>query len=191
MTDFEKYSLILGLLNLFLLLVGFIFAYFQLRGAKIEIRTLNAHHADNHDWNRRYAAQEALRNYNYSLLSSPLQTSFDYLNSLDSIPVSQIEEKFAENTELQSDLHQLLNYYEALARGINQGIFDENVIKSARRNAMVRCERSFRNYIEKRRQNVSPRAWIELSHITMKWAREDSDVELRPLTGDTELREAE
>ena len=183
MTDFEKYSLVLALTNIVLLIVGFIFAYLQLRGARAEIRTLNVHHADNHDWNRRHAAQEALRNYNYSLLSSPLQTSFDYLNSLDSIPVSQIEDKFSENTDLQSDLHQLLNYYEALARGINQGIFDEDVVKSARRNAMVRCERSFRNYIEKRRQNVSPRAWVELSHITTRWAAENSDVEIRGLTG--------
>ena len=61
--------------------------------------------------------------------------------------------------------------------------FDEDVVKSARRNAMVRCERSFRNYIEKRRQNVSPRAWVELSHITTRWAAENSDVEIRGLTG--------
>lgn len=183
MTNFEIYSLNLACANIALLIIGFCFAYLQLKAASREIHALNQHHSDYHDWHRRHATQEALRYYNYSLLSSPLQTSFDYLNSAESISVTQIEERFKENPNLLSDLHQLLNSYEALARGVNQGIFDEDVLKSARRNAMVRCERSFRNYIEMRRQNISPRAWIEFSYITQKWSSEITSVEVRPLTG--------
>lgn len=186
MTDFEKYSLILGSFNIFLLIVGFVLAFLQLRGARNDIQTLNHHHSENHDWNRRKAAQEALSKYDHTFLSSPVHENFDYLNVMDPIPIAEIEEKFAKNNSLQSDIHNILNYYEALARGINQQIFDESVVKSAIRNSVIRCERSFLNFIEKRRRNVNPRAWIELSHIATKWANETSIVEVRKLTGNAQ-----
>jgi len=156
-----------------------VFAILQLRGTRQEIRTLNLHHAENHEWNRRIAAQEALRLYNYNLQSSSLRASFDYLNCFDSIPLETISKEFEANKNLQSDLHELLNFFEALARGIHQGLFDELVIKSARRTDLVRCERAFRNYIDKRRDTVNSRVWVELSHLAAEWANEENSIQRR------------
>ena len=179
MNDFEYWSLVLGGVNLLLIIIGFAFAFFQVLGARRELRVLNRHHADNHDWNRRVAAQEAVAKFNYSILASPLQISFDFLNAMDPISVTKIDEELKANANLQNELHELLNYYEGLARGINQGILDETVVKIARRTEMQRCERAFRDYIEKRR-GFSPRAWLQLSYIAGKWAGEETTVELRP-----------
>ena len=188
MNDFEFYTLMASALNLLLIIVGFGFAAVQIHAAKRELTAIKQSHVENHDWNRRVAAQEALRAYNYSLLSSPLQSSFNYLNTSDSFSITEIENKFENESSLQSDLHQLLNYYEGLARGINQAIFDEEVVKTARCNAMIKCERAFRNYIEQRRSSYNVRAWIELSNIVDRWNSESHGVLLRKITGDSDSK---
>ena len=182
MTTFEKATLIIGILNLLCLVIGFIIALVQIKNSSNALslqlsdtqkvlENNNLLHQADHDWNRRLAAQEALRHFNYSLLDSPLREKFDYLTLKRAIPLQEILEAFNQNATLRSNAHQLLNYYESLARGINQGIFDEEVIKVARKNAMSMNVIAFQHYITDRR-TISPKAWLELTDIVQKWKDE-------------------
>lgn len=173
----ETVSLIVDISIPLIMVAGFYLAFTQLR----EIRKT---HQENHDWNRRIAAQEALRSYPYSILSADLQEEFDYLNKSDSISIEKIKEAFDRAPNLQKDLHQLLNFYESLARGIHQQIFDEDVVKAARMGAMIRTERAFRNYINRRREISSPNAWSDYTRIVSHWRSEiEPKVILKDKTG--------
>lgn len=183
MSTFEIASLIISAITLVALMAGLYYAIRQINVAVQQLADTNKIHQSNHEWNRRNAAQEALRQYNYSLLTSPLQDTFNYLNVTESIPLSVINKHFEAHKGLQGDLHELLNFYEGLARGINQALFDEEVIKAARKNAMIRTERAFENYLIDRRNKISPLAWKDLSSIISHWKNLDDFVPPRTKTG--------
>jgi hypothetical protein len=176
MTPYETWAISLQATLICVFLIGFSATVYQ-------IRQIKKTHKENHDWNRRLAAQQALRSYSYSEISRELHRAFGFLDDHDSLPISKIEEKFGEEEDLKMHLHQLLNFYEALARGVSEGVFDEHVIRSARMGAMMRAEKSFRNYIDNRRKITSARAWCELSEICTKWYSEINTKERRELTG--------
>lgn len=182
MTTYELLTVIISSASLIILVIGLLYGAKQIKNALVQIADTRRIHQDNHDWNRRLAAQEALRSYNYSLLSSPIQMVFNYLNVSEPIPLKNIQLEFDKDKTLQSDLHQLLNFYEGLARGIHQALFDEDVVKAARKNAMVMVEKGFLNYIENRREEVNQYAWSELSAIIGKWKNEDNHVSSRVRT---------
>jgi hypothetical protein len=190
MTTFEILSLVISGVTLLALLIGLLYGAGQLRCAN---RSLDASsksldeskciHQQNHDFGRRHAAQDALRAYDYSVLSGSLNEAFKFLQMKEPVPLVDIQSAIKEKEGIQRDLHQLLNFYEGLARGINQGIFDEKVIKAARKNAMIVAERGFQNYINKRRTDMNPRAWSELSSICSRWQAADNHVPPREKTG--------
>lgn len=190
MTTYEKITIALSILSFLTILVGLIYgalqlknAAAQLQGAAEQLGLTKEIHRENHEWSRRLAAQEALREYSYSVVSGPLQEEFDYLNITEPLSLASIEQKFGEHRSLQKDLHQLLNFYEGLARGINQGLFDEEIVKSARKNSIVMADKSFQNYIAKRRTEMNSTAWRQLSSIASKWESEDHFVPARAQTG--------
>ena len=95
MTEYEIISIAISSITAIIAFVGVLYMSFQLKA--------------NHDWNRRIAAQEALKEYNQSALSSNLQSEFDYLNRSEPIPLRDVLEKFGQRPELQLELHQMLN----------------------------------------------------------------------------------
>lgn len=140
MNTHQIISLFLQGLTLVVFIIGFTLTFYQ-------VRQLKRQHKENHDWNRRLAAQNALLQYDYSEVSRELNRVFQFVDRTDALSSSEINESLLQNKELKTHLHQLLNFYEGLARGINQGVFDESVIKAGRMGAMMRSELSFRNYI--------------------------------------------
>ena len=140
---------------------------------KEQIQAAYKVNAADHDWNRRMASQAALKEYNQSILSSALQSEFDYLNCTESIPLEKILDGFNKHPALQNELHQLLNFYEGLARGVFQNIYDEEVIKAGRRSAMMKAFRAFNSYIEMRRKTSSPTAWTDLGSLVAQWVLEE------------------
>ena len=183
MTTYEIVSTFLSGATLLTVVVGLIYGARQLRNAAQQLQQTRKIHQDDHDWNRRNAAQEALRQYNYSLLSSSLQEVFDYLSLTEAIPLQKITEGFTSHPKLKADLHQMLNYYEALARGIHQGVFDEEIVKAARRSSMIIAARGFSSYINDRRKNIHPNAWTDLTALVAKWVAADQTKSQRPKTG--------
>lgn len=175
MTPFEQYSLTLSILTFLIALIGLVYVGIQLK-ASYRI------HSANHDWNRRMAAQSALKEYSQSILISGLQTEFNYLNRIEAIPLSDITAGFNNHPNLQNELHQLLNFYEGLARGVFHRIYDENVIKSGRRGAMTRASRAFDAYMKNRRATLSPNAWSNMDALVAKWIHEEKSQQARPPT---------
>lgn len=175
MTNYEVYSLLIAGFTALIALGGFVYAGIQLRAA------YKINKADN-DWNRRIAAQDALKEYNQSLLSSELHSEFNYSNCTESIPLKKIEEGFNKNQNLEAELYQLLNFYEGLARGIFHGVYDEEIIKAARYNAMRKVFRAFNSYIERRRKISSPAAWKDLESLVDQWKADEKNETKRSAT---------
>lgn len=175
MTLFETLSLVIGVVNTVVILGGLIFAYRQ-------IRLLVNTHSDNHEWNRRSATQETLMSFT---LSGKHDKAVSYLLEQDRttpIPKDEIFAKFKEHPDLQTETHIILNFYEALARGIKYGIYDEDIIKNARHSTMRRCLIVFRDYINHfREQNY--KYWIELEQLVRKWDGEDVSLSGKAPTG--------
>ena len=70
-------------------------------------------------------------------------------------------------------MNRLLNYYEALANGIENNIYDEYLIKSARRGAMIRTYTAFKECIEHDRREGAPRVYICFESLIIKWINEE------------------
>lgn len=164
MSNFEIISIFLSMLNIVVMIVGLFFAYKQLK-ANYEIKLAD------YKWNQRVEAKHALREYR-NLSVDLLVSKFDFLNRKDSIPLQDIEMAISENKQIQKQLHDLLNFYEGLASGIQYEIYDEDIIKNARKGNIKRIFRSFRLFIEAR-QDKFPTAWIEFSNLVKAWELED------------------
>ena len=120
MTDYEMYSLLLSGIVTLITLGGLVYAGIQLRKTKEQLQAAYKINEADHDWNKRMASQSALKQYNHSTVLSSLQSEFDYLNCIEAIPLSRIKEGLKKRPDLQRELHQLLNFYESLARGVLQ-----------------------------------------------------------------------
>lgn len=137
-----------------------------------------------HKWSRRKAAQEATLLFNQRVKGRDLlKEHLDYVSSFDPIPLAQLDEKFGEEPELKPAVHSLLNYFEMLARGINQHIYDEEIVRTAWKGAMIRAIDRFRPYIKRRRKQSSKNAWRELEGIVDEWRHRDTKVSRRAATG--------
>lgn len=183
MTTYELISLSISFLSFITVMFGLAYGALQLKKAAHQLSLTKIIHQQNHDWNRREAAQSALREYRYAVESSAIQSAFDYLNTNGPLSLDEIEKQFNQHESLKGDLHQLLNYYEGLARGINQGLYDEGVVKLAIKSSMVMANKGFQHYIEKRRSERTSAAWRQLSSIALKWDNEDNFIAARAQTG--------
>ncbi len=146
-----------------------------------QVKLLRNQHWDNHDWNRRLAAQQAVREYKeIQPMLETVSEHFDYQNRTEGISHDDFETKFEKNIELQSRLHQVINYFEGLARGVRQGIYDEEVIRVAFRGHMIRVYESFKYYIEGRRRKLhNQKIWIELEEVSDAWHKDERAVDPR------------
>ena len=136
-----------------------------------------------HDWNRRHAAQQAILSFNSTVTGiEELQKELDFLNKKEPIPSKTILDLFEANHEMQLVCHRLLNFYEGLARGIHQGLYDEEVIRVARMQTMIRTFDSFKAYMDERRA-IHPQAFSELETLVNHWRSQLSDLPRRHHTG--------
>lgn len=173
MTDYEMFMIIVTSLSGVFTFIGVIYAGVQIgKSSKALEQNYKIHKAE-HDWNRRIAAQNALKDYSRSVVTGSLQKEFNYLNIKSPIPVELMRIKFDAVSDLQNELHSILNYYEGLARGIQQSIYDEQVIKSGRYGAMKKALYAFKPYIDERRISMNrPTAWENMESIVNKWEYE-------------------
>ncbi|GJM17686.1 MAG: hypothetical protein DHS20C13_30130 [Thermodesulfobacteriota bacterium] len=185
MTKIEVYSLAISAFGVLTIWIGFIFAFSQIRAAVRQVTVMVETHRENHELQRRLAAQSAVNNYGFSNISAELHNTFGYIKSNLPIPTEEINKKFSENDEHRVKLIMLLRHYESLARGINHGVYDEEIVKAALRRTMIRFARSFSLYIEESRTILSnPTLWIELTSLSEKWVAEDKKFQTRANTGD-------
>lgn len=162
----EKWDPIWEPLALLVLIGGFVYT-------AIQVHLLRQGQRGNHDWNRRKAAQDITTAFNERVHQPELlEKLLQYNERKKPIPADDLLAAFKASPSLGLTVHTLLNYYEALARGINQQIFDEKVIKAAKRSVMIRTFRLFEPYIKQRRLFTSD-AWSELEGMVVTWEEED------------------
>ena len=166
MGEYEVITLVLRTFAVLLVAAGLFYTGYQ-------IKMTRQIHKDNHEWNRRKAAQDVLMNVDLTTASKELNKALEFLDVKESIPLEKILTAIKEDRHLQNLIHKLLNVYEGYARGINQGIFDEEVIKTARKGTMIRVLESFSSYIKYRREGWADKAWIQAETLIRKWQNED------------------
>jgi len=176
MTDYEIWNLIIRSLTMIIVGAGLFYTGYQIKLSRL-------FHRDNHDWNRRIESQKALVHYNTTVMSTKLNEMFDFMNINKSIPLDKIMSEIEKSKETQNLIHRYLNIYEGYARGIIQGIYDEELIKNARRGVMVKTYLRFKEYIEFRKQQWGPTAWKELESMANKWNHESTNYKERDKTG--------
>jgi hypothetical protein len=187
MSKFELWSLIISALGVLTVWIGFIFAVYQIRAALKQIQVTISKHKDDHSLQRKLAAQSAVNEYAFSNLSAELHKTFGYVDSNAPITIEAINKKFAEDDNHRVKLLMLLRHYESIARGINHGIYDEEVVKAALRKTFIRFVRAFSLYIEERRNTLSsPTQWIELTSLAEVWSAKDKEFQIQAQTGNLE-----
>ena len=160
---------VITLVGFLLMIKQFKLAGLQLQLAGSQLEKIQETHRQNHDWERRIAAQSAVNEYSSVVDTKDLKSEFDYLNRTDVIPLAELQGAFERCSDMQGSLNKMLNYYERLARGVRQGIYDEELIKAARLTAMKKVLRVFGPYIEHRRKEFSPNAWADLDALVDEW----------------------
>lgn len=138
----------------------------------------------NHDWNRRKAAQDATLMYCQVVTGMrSLDDHFSFMTRTDPIPCSEINPVLEEYPEVRASIRDLLNYYEALARGVIQGVYDEEVMRASKRSAAFKAYDKLMPYIRQQRKIFSsPTLWDHFESLVSKWRREEAVLENRPLT---------
>lgn len=137
-----------------------------------QIKTASAIHQENHEWNRRIETKHALDSYNRLEAVVTLNEEFSFMSQKHPIGVIEINEKLAKDHTLKVHLMRLLNFYEGLANGIDMGLYEELVIKEARRGSMIRTFTAFKDFIEYHKKEINPMAFVKYEALTNKWEKE-------------------
>lgn len=176
MTTYEYWSLVIRGLTLFVILIG---AYLTIRQLRLNTKVFQ----DDHDWKRRDASTKIIQQINECPHNVRLNDIFQLSTNYTPIKLKRIESKIAEDFTVQNSIHKVLNDYEGIAVGINQGLYDEEVIKNLREYAMTRVCTNFEEYIDKRRKTHVIDAWNDYENLINKWRELKMKPQIRKQTG--------
>lgn len=138
----------------------------------------------NHDWNRRFAAQEATISYASKIQGAEkLNKALGYAKTKKPIPLIEIQEAFDKNEELRTICHHVLNYHESLCVGVLNNVYDEQVIKNIRKSPITLLFKAFEEYILEDRRKLQPTAYEIQQKLIAKWLAEEANTETREATG--------
>ncbi len=130
-----------------------------------------AAYRDLHDWNRRKAAQDAVDRYkDIQDDNLVLHTHFNVMESAAELELRQVEALCSQDPLIRKAVHRRLNYFEALATGCKQGVYDEDVIRIALESLFRRSLGQFRAYIVHRRNVGAKDLWIEFEALSNRWS---------------------
>ncbi len=190
MSNYEIISIIITSLALLLTIGGLYYAGNQIRLARKQltsaiesIKLTKEIHQENHDWNRRIAAQDAIVVFRNQNKTKELREALGGIDINDAIPLNTILEKFKTDSDLRGYIHSVLNTFEGYSRGILQGIYDEEVIRTALTGTMVRYFNCFRPYIIYIREKRNPALFNEFEGMVNKWKTEKTKLESRDKIG--------
>lgn len=173
----EQLTLLVQISSALLVLIGLLYGSWQ-------IKLLKLTHKENLEWNRRIETQKALTEYNLHQVAPDLNMAFNFINVERPHRIDDLRDGFSKDPKLQSQCHSLLNANEGFARGIRQGVFDDEIVRSARKTAMIRTYTAFKEYIDHRRLENNYSAYREFEDLVNRWRNEESKPEEKsPLGG--------
>jgi len=156
----------------------------------------------NHEWNRRHSAMvEAEKSRDkYVKAVKELNKSLNYREQEDSYSLKEIHrylcdnEKHTENPpitdngkKIKHNIFVILNYYEYLAVGIKNQVFDEKTIRELIKGSLIKSNTLFGEYIKHLREKhtKNKNQFIEMENLAIKWQKKPwYDVEFKRGTSD-------
>lgn len=173
----EQATQILQIVAYLVIAVALVYAALQINGIRRTIRETNS-------WNRRKAAQDMIFQIDKNAsVCTDLNRHFGIFKKREPIPLAKIQKAFSENSELEFRLVELLNAYSALARGVLEGVYDEQIVYDASSARLVKIHNSFQMYIEFRHQEQGPHLYTALETLACEWRARLSPADRRDLTG--------
>lgn len=150
----------------------------------LQLKLIRQTHVDNHDWNRRKAAQEITLELNNILADSDqLQRELNFMNRMETIPLDEVLEAIKKDSATQLRIGKILNAYNSVARGVLHGVYDKELIASARKNGMIKAFDSFQSYIIFRRKQSISSLWDNYESLINEWKSEMTVAKQRKNTG--------
>lgn len=188
--DIETIKVILQAATLLSVIVGLGFTYRQLGLLKDQLSLFGVSYEDVHDWNRRKAAQEAIDDMVPRLSTDTplLDEKFKILTKHDRIPLDDISKEFGNDYLVRGALNRRLNYFESLAAGAHQGVFDEEVIKNSYQQLIKITLNQFSEYISHLRTNGYDEFCLDIEGMTERWDELDKKKQQRDNLGHTSIR---
>ena len=176
------------------MVVGLGFTIRQLALTTHQLDMLKKTNIDLHDWNRRKAAQKAIDDMVPRIASDTplLDHTFHILtNNGATIPLETIEKACENNKSVRLAIHQRLDWFESLASGVQQGVFDEEVIKNYYQHLIADTYAHFEEYILQRRKSERAKTiwmdlegmWMDLEGMNERWCKQDKEKPARSKTG--------
>ena len=160
-----------------------VFAGIAVLYAAKRVRLLSEIHRENHDWNRRCEAQKAVVAFRHLQPTyMKLHEMFDIKNIQEPIRLETILDQVKADKALDVEIRELLNAFEGLARGIRQAVYDEGVVKAARRGSMIGHLDAFSLYIRHVRK-INPKLYCDWESLVNRWKNEECQAEARSPTG--------
>lgn len=89
------------------------------------------------------------------------------------IPCEEILGEIAQEAKIKSEIVEYLNHHEGLAIGIINGLYNEDLIKKARRTSFFQTWIQYEEYIAHRRKVSNSEAWKNFEEIVNKWGVND------------------
>jgi hypothetical protein len=118
---------------------------------------------------KKNSTQQALNMLNAEIkdLDQSLTTKFPPDKN---ITLEDIERANKNDSKTRAEIFEFLNAYEAIAAGVNRRLYDESIVRVARKDALMGTYRRFKSFIEDRRKKY-PQAWEQLKFLAEKWER--------------------
>ena len=142
----------------------------------------------NHEWNRRHSAMvEAEKSRDkYVKAVKELNKSLNYREQEDSYSLKEIHKYLCDNEnhtenppitdngkKIKHNIFVILNYYEYLAVGIKNQVFDEKTIKELTKGSLIKSNTLFGEYIQHLREKhtKNKNQFIEMEKLAVKWQK--------------------
>ena len=156
---------IIGIGGLALSLVGLIFVAVQVKLLRAQIADARKVFESEQQRNRRQSSLE--------FISATMERRAALQNAIPAGSnierVGQFLEKLksgSDDSALRRDLSRFLAYYEAVAVGVNTGVFDIEIIDRAWGSVIIRTFAGYRDYVyDRRASRHQPRLYAEFEHL--------------------------
>ena len=148
-----------------------------------QLRLARKSYVDLHDWNRRNAAQTLFWSFNSGFSFAGVQDALDYANVMQPLEVDYLQKKFSENKQLQLDVSKLLNFFECLCVGVQNGVYDRQIIETGFKGLLMHGWLVFKKHIEFRQNTTPYKSWETFAKFAHRWEAETKSLTLRAETG--------
>lgn len=171
--DFDK---TVSIIQLVILFGGFVLAIRQIILLSKQIKLATNQIKQQLSWQKKNVAFEYLNKYARDLrhINSSMQRKIELLKQNGKqLEIDDISE-LLKDTDSRTELYEITSYYEHLAIGIQEEYFDENVIKNAKKNAVITTYKLLKPYLLVRRNETNRDIGSHFEKLALKWEKEKS-----------------